>query len=81
MGASTQANRVAGIATFRCGHPRTPENSTRGYLHANGKRYPQCALCDRIRTIVEAVDRQLASWKRGDRAPTLGQRISRGLVR
>lgn len=68
-------------ATFRCGHPRMPENSTRGYLHQNGQRYPQCKLCTRVRTSVAAVDRQLARWKRGDDRLSLGKRIAEGLVR
>jgi hypothetical protein len=54
---------------FACGHPRTPENSTRGYLNRNGIRYPQCALCHRVRAIVAVVDRQLARWKAGELTP------------
>lgn len=42
---------------FTCGHPRSPENSTLGYLHKNGNRYPQCRLCSRVRSILEKVER------------------------
>lgn len=63
---------------FRCGHPRTPENSTRGYLHRNGNRYPACSLCMRVKRIAGTVDRQLDRWKTGREPLTRSQRILRG---
>lgn len=61
---------MTAVSTFRCGHPRVPGNIT-------GKG---CALCMRVRTIRESVDRQLARWKRSDEPKTLGERIARGIV-
>jgi hypothetical protein len=48
--------------TFRCGHPKTPENS-----NASGLGYRQCRFCERVHRIVRTVERDQAKINRGQR--------------
>lgn len=60
--------------TFRCGHPRTPENS-----HRTGNGYAQCAFCQRARAIAKLVERDQRKINE-HRFFTRGERIARGMA-
>jgi hypothetical protein len=60
--------------TFRCGHPRSLENS-----HRSGGGYVQCAFCKRMKGMVRRVKRDQRRINAGTFF-TLGERIARGLA-
>jgi hypothetical protein len=65
--------------TFRCGHPRTPENSHRlSARRRDGTRYAQCALCHRVREICRSAKKAQNRINKG--RYTLGQRIAAGVA-
>lgn len=59
------------LKQFRCGHPKTPENTRRGKV---------CALCERIDNICNQHRRDQARINAGKPLGTLGQRIAKGNV-
>ena len=64
---------------FRCGHPRTPENSKpTSVSKADGTRYMQCKFCTDVRDRFRKQLRFEARMAKGKL--TIGERVCMGLL-